>query len=155
MTTMHGASTADDEALALKGMQLFTQRKYQEAAQIFQAYLRIHSSNAHMWSNFSAALNELNRPEESIAAAREALRLKPDLLEAWNNLGAVLDRSGRALEAVSAYQEAINIAPTSDLWSNQGNAYKAAGQADQAIACYQHAIVLNPANWRACPICCL
>jgi cytochrome c-type biogenesis protein CcmH/NrfG len=50
-------------------------------------------------------------PEEALAAFREAVRLKPDLVEGWYRLGATLSGLRRYDEAIGALREAVRIKP--------------------------------------------
>jgi tetratricopeptide (TPR) repeat protein len=56
--------------------------------------------------------------DESIAAARDALKLNPDYAEAWNNLCAANNKLGRYGEAATACERALRIKPDFDLARN-------------------------------------
>jgi len=51
------------------------------------------------------------RYEDSIAAAREALKLRPDLVEAWFNIASVDHVMGKDDDAIAALREAVRIRP--------------------------------------------
>jgi len=61
---------------------------------------------------------EEGRYPESIAAAQEALQLKPDYAEAFNNICAANNRLERYEEAAKACDQALSIKPDFDLARN-------------------------------------
>jgi tetratricopeptide (TPR) repeat protein len=61
--------------------------------------------------NESLQLNEAGRYSESIAAARQALRLDPNSAEAWNNIAANCEAMHRWDDAISAARKAISLKP--------------------------------------------
>ena len=58
------------------------------------------------------------RYQESIAASKEALKLKPDYAEAYNNIAASNQAMGRWDEAIQAAQEAVKLKPEFQLAKN-------------------------------------
>jgi tetratricopeptide (TPR) repeat protein len=68
--------------------------------------------------NESLGLNQTGRYAESIAAARKALRLKPDSAEAWNNIAADNAALHRWDDAIAAAQRAISLKPGYQLAMN-------------------------------------
>jgi tetratricopeptide (TPR) repeat protein len=59
----------------------------------------------------SVVYKVLGRVDESIAAARAATKLNPDLAGLWNGLGDALMVAGRNAEAVDALRRAISLQP--------------------------------------------
>jgi tetratricopeptide (TPR) repeat protein len=78
--------------------------------------------------NLSLVYYKEKRFQDAIAAAQQAVRMKPDLAEAWNNLGAAFAELGRWDEAVSAEQNALRLRPDFQLarnnlaWAQSGKA---------------------------------
>ncbi len=66
----------------------------------------------------SLALYQQGKFEESITAAREALKSLPEYAEAWNNIGAAYNSMSRWDEAIGACQEAIRLKPDFALAKN-------------------------------------
>jgi Flp pilus assembly protein TadD len=56
--------------------------------------------------------------EESIAAAEQALKLRPDYAEAWNNICAANNQLGRFEEASKACEQALRLKPDLELARN-------------------------------------
>ena len=55
---------------------------------------------------------------DAIAAAKEALRLRPNYAEAWNNIGAAYNKLGKFNEAIAACEEALRLKPDFELARN-------------------------------------
>jgi protein O-mannosyl-transferase len=73
---------------------------------------------AESYLNQSLTLYQQGRFEESIQAAREALKLRPDYSEAWNNIAAAYNSESRWDEGISAAMEAIRLRPDNQLARN-------------------------------------
>jgi uncharacterized protein (TIGR02996 family) len=79
----------------------------------------------------SLRLNQAGQYAESIAAARQALRLDPGSAEAWNNIAAGSEALHRWDEAIAAAQKAIALKPGFQLAKNNlawAESQKAAGK---------------------------
>jgi tetratricopeptide (TPR) repeat protein len=68
--------------------------------------------------NDSLRLNQAGKYEESIAAARNVLRLDPQSAEAWNNIAANDEALHRWDDAIAAAQKAIALKPDFQLAKN-------------------------------------
>ncbi len=68
--------------------------------------------------NDSLDLNRRGKLAESIAAARAALRLDPNMAEAWNNIAAGYEGMHRWDEAIAASEKAIALKPDFQLAKN-------------------------------------
>ena len=83
-------------------------------------------------------LSDLGRPEEAVAAYREALRHKPDLPDLYNNLGLALRQADRLEEAAAALREAVRRAPQdAQAQGNLAGVLKELGRLDEAEAAYR------------------
>jgi tetratricopeptide (TPR) repeat protein len=74
------------------------------------------TSESHL--SRSRALYDQGLYSEAIAAAREALRLRPNYAEAWNNIGAAYNKLGKFDEAIAACEEALRLKPDFPLARN-------------------------------------
>ena len=70
------------------------------------------------WVTASLALYQQGKYEESIKAAREALKLRPAYAIPWNNIAAGYNQMGKWDEAIHAAQEAIRLDPNFQLAKN-------------------------------------
>ncbi len=83
--------------------------------------------------------------ERAVAAARAAIRLKPDDATARATLGDALDGQGKLSEAVAEYREAIRLRPDSAYAHNRiGTVLLGQGKRTEAVAEYREAIRLRP-----------
>jgi len=82
------------------------------AAGEYAAAIRLYPAYALAHCNRCAALTDLRRLDEAIAACREALRLSPEYQQAFTNLGAALAAAKRLPEAVENFEKASALAPT-------------------------------------------
>ena len=97
------------------------------------------------WFNLGNLLEGQGQLDESIAAYRQAIALRPDDAAAYSNLGLVLQRQGQFDEAIAASRKAIALRPDlAEAHSNLGNALKESERLDEAIASYQRALAFNP-----------
>ncbi|HWA28525.1 MAG TPA: tetratricopeptide repeat protein [Lacunisphaera sp.] len=90
-------------------------------------------------------LRGVNRPDDALAAFRQAAAVDPKLAEAHHQAGNVLKSLGRYAEAVDALSTASSLAPNhAPTWLNFGVACLEAGDRAAAIAAFQRAITLEP-----------
>jgi tetratricopeptide (TPR) repeat protein len=68
--------------------------------------------------NASLALYQQGKFDDSIQAAREALKLRPDYWEAWNNIAAAYNSESNWDEGIRAGQQAVRLRPDSQLARN-------------------------------------
>jgi tetratricopeptide (TPR) repeat protein len=74
------------------------------------------TSDSYLDSSFQAY--QQGKFSESIAAAREALKIHPDLAPAWNNIAASYNALGLFDDGMRAAQEAVRIQPDYQLAKN-------------------------------------
>ncbi len=109
---------------------------YVRAAEEAGEATRVEPDNPHAFDQLSWALG-YEQPPDSIGAekaAREAIRLQPNMFQAYYHLGRALMQQKRFAEAIDALQQAKHISPTSGT-SDFGLAqvYNAEGDYDKAI----------------------
>ncbi|HXJ42675.1 MAG TPA: tetratricopeptide repeat protein [Bryobacteraceae bacterium] len=68
--------------------------------------------------NQSMTFYQQRRYEDSIRAAQEALKLKPDFALAWNNIAAAYNAQGKWDEGIAAGEKAVRLAPDNQLAKN-------------------------------------
>ena len=90
---------------------------------------------ARGYNNLGAALSEVDRKEEAIAALRQALVIDPEHTEAYYNLGRIyLFYPGRLGDAIAALQRAIELKPDYDeAYVNLSAAFIKEGKPAEAI----------------------
>jgi tetratricopeptide (TPR) repeat protein len=92
------------EVEAAAGRFDWRERRNPEAAAHFARAAELGATDARMFLDYSRALNVLARPEESVAALRNALRLDSGLQEAHYELGIGLLRTGGWRESIAELQ---------------------------------------------------
>ncbi|MBI1358120.1 MAG: tetratricopeptide repeat protein [Acidobacteria bacterium] len=92
-----------------------------------------------------SALESEGRLEDAIAAWRQAVEKRPDLIVARRRLGAALRRMGDFTGAERQLQEAVALAPEdSRVRKELGFLYQAMGRPGQALESLQEALRLDP-----------
>lgn len=122
----YGALRQWDEALRNEREALRINPGLQIARNDLEWYLRQSNATAPAaapqsvaeWIDESLRLNRAENYEQSIAAAREALRLDPRSAEAWNNIAADDEALHRWDEAIPAARKAIALKPDFQLARN-------------------------------------
>jgi protein O-mannosyl-transferase len=85
------------------------------------AFWLSHTANLHpsptaeAYVDLSLAMFRAGKFEECIAAAREALRIRPDSARAWNNIGAAYNALSQWDAGIAAAKEAIRLKPDFEL----------------------------------------
>lgn len=123
---------------------VYRERKYAEAADLFEAYTRRRPENAgaHYMLGISAwKAGDHGRAE---GALLRTIELQPEHAKALTNLGRVLLEQGRARAALDYVEEATLVAPQSvDAWRVLGNVRSSMGEVEMAVESYQRALVLD------------
>lgn len=122
----------------------YTERKYDEAADLFAAYTR--SSPENPWGHYMYGLSswKAGDPEQAIASFDEALRLDPQHRKSLLNSARVLLETSRPREALERVERAMAIEPLSGEGLRLlGRARYELKQIPEAIDAYQQAIALD------------
>jgi serine/threonine protein kinase/Tfp pilus assembly protein PilF len=112
---------------------------YVRAAEKAREGTNVEPDNAHAWDQLSWALGYQQPPDPVGAekAAREAIRLQPNMFQAYYHLGRALMQQKRFTEAISALDQAKHISPTSGTADfGLAQVYLAQGDYDRAIATF-------------------
>jgi tetratricopeptide (TPR) repeat protein len=101
--------------------------------------------NASAWNTYGAALADLGRSEDALAAYNRALPLNPSYAPTHSNRGNSLQAMGRLEAALDAHDQALAIDPSyAAAHSHRGNALQALGRSKAALAAYDQALALDP-----------
>ena len=93
------------------GVALVNQAKHAEALAAFRASLALEAAHAEANANAANLLFRLDRPQEALPFAAQALQANPELAEAHLNHGLILHALKRYEEAVASLGRAYRIAP--------------------------------------------
>jgi tetratricopeptide (TPR) repeat protein len=115
------------------------------AAAAFGEAARLMPSFATAWSNFGAALGELERRDDAIAALRRALEYDPYGHPTLNNLGVALRDLGDLAGAEATFRQVVHIAPAFVFGRyNLAQTLLLARRYDEALAAYEDASASDP-----------
>jgi tetratricopeptide (TPR) repeat protein len=104
-----------------------------------------YPDNAIAWYSLGCAFSRLKFSDDTIAAYRQAIKLRPDYARAWCNLGVAYGEVGRMDDAIAACRQATKLKPNdAETWYNLGVCYARVGRTDDAIAAYRQAIKIKP-----------
>jgi len=144
-TTDSGQDSLSAEEWLNKGVELYSQGKYDQAIEAYDQAISINPQYAEAWNNKGLALRALGEYDEAIKAYDQAISINPQIAEAWSNKGVAFYNQGKYNEAIKAYDQAISINPQhAGTWSNKGNAFSGLGKYDEAIEACDQAIDINP-----------
>ncbi len=123
---------------------LFNQKKYQEAFTKNSQLLEEFSRSVNLYNILGGINQRLGRLEEATEAYKKALAIKPDS-NAYTNMGVALHKQGKLEEAIQAYIKALSITPHSEpTYYNMGNTLKDLGRLEEAIEAYKKALSIKP-----------
>jgi Flp pilus assembly protein TadD len=94
----------------------------------------------------------MNLHDESVAALRESVRIKPGSAETHNYLGFALKQKGLLDEAIAEYREALRLDPQRAVaYTDLGIAFNAKGLLDDAVAAFRESVRISPpgSRWQA------
>jgi eukaryotic-like serine/threonine-protein kinase len=124
----------------------WVERDLEKAAGYDKALLAIYPAYPMAYSNLSWVYNRMRRSEESVAAAKEAIRLDPRLLIAYANLAGVqLYQQADVESALETCQRALQVDPHY-AWGHDCVGWALLGKGDwaEAQAAFEKAVMFNP-----------
>ncbi|KIM31567.1 hypothetical protein M408DRAFT_63897, partial [Serendipita vermifera MAFF 305830] len=93
----------DPELQVGLGVLLYINGEFAKAADCFSAALSMRPDDYVLWNRYGSCLSNGNKPEESLAAYREALRLRPQYTRAIYNVGVACLNLGAMKEAAEHF----------------------------------------------------
>jgi peroxin-5 len=93
----------DPELQVGLGVLLYINGEFAKAADCFGAALSMRPDDYVLWNRYGSCLSNGNKPEESLAAYREALRLRPQYTRAMYNVGVACLNLGAMKEAAEHF----------------------------------------------------
>jgi len=127
------------------------------AAQLFDALLKIDSSDVENWELHALALHEAGHNEAALASIDRALSFKPNEGRYHLARALMLLALQRYEESQQAFEQAIRSAPRlADAYAGLGRMQARVGQFERALKNYKQAIALDPncsvAQWNQAQI---
>jgi Flp pilus assembly protein TadD len=116
-----------------------------EAAEHYEAAVRLKPRHAEAHSSAGVALSKAGRYAEAETHLREAIRIKPNLADPYINLGNILRLTGRFQEGEAAFRRALKLQPTDELARNSlGMLLLSDGQLRDAKVHFEKVLRLAP-----------
>lgn len=138
-------SNLDERA---RGLELYKQGKFHEAAKIFRAVVEKNRSDVEGWYQLGLALMQVQQSKEINDASKAfetALRLRPNFAAAHVGLGHVFLLRNKTYDAISEAENALRIDPKiPDAYYVLGAARLRAGAGAEALKHAETIINLNP-----------
>ncbi len=137
--------------LFARAFELASQRKFAQAAALYNKAVEIDPRSFAAWCNLAAMHLELGQTTEAANAARQAITLQPDFGPAWANLGDALRMMPSQGEAsLQAYRRAAKLLPRSpDILNKLGATLQVRGDPAQAAGLLRDALALAPQHREA------
>jgi len=133
-----------------------------KSVEILRNAISLDPQRAEYRAELGKQLIALQRSQEALQVAEEALALKPADLPTLNTLGTVFSHAGEHEKAVHCFQQASDLLQArpddkgrpdtewqADLYFNLAASLNFAGRLEQAEQCYERAISLNPRYFKA------
>lgn len=150
--TGHRRKVVEDstEARDLSAAENAIEKKdYSIAQPLLEKVVAANPSDYQAWFDLGFVHNALGHPEESIAAYRRSVEIKPNVFESNLNLGLMLEKNGQP-EAEKYLRAATQLKPTSHVEEGQERAWLSLGhllegsKPAEAITAYRKAASLRP-----------
>ena len=133
------------DALHLLGVLAHQTRRHDLAVELIGQAIKRNGRNPIYFYHLGVTLQENGKPAESVAAYRQAIRIKPDYAEAFKNEGDALKELKRFDEALESYDKALAFKPGyAEACNNRGVALRALKRLDEALASYDTALAFKP-----------
>eukprot|EP01137_Pigoraptor_chileana_P003928 Opistho-2@44853 len=97
-----------------RGNVSYYQRRYDDAARLYTASIRLDSSNHVVYSNRAAAFYQLGEFQRAVVDTDSCIELNSQFLKAYIRKGRALEALGRHQQAVDAFMSGLQIEPHDD-----------------------------------------
>ncbi len=113
------------------------------ASEAFAKSVEINATNAIVWNDYGAVLNDLSKFDEALSAFDKAIESDDSSAEYWLNKGNTLTNLEQFGDAVSAYDKAIEIEPAPRAYNAKGKALVKQDENEKAIEAFDAGIALD------------
>ncbi|TAM82733.1 MAG: TonB family protein [Acidobacteria bacterium] len=150
-STSQPNAAGDSEAETLshleRGIELWDQHTFNDAAKELRAALKIEPENVYLHLSLATILTYNRDKKAAVEECRRAIQLQPDCADAHMELAILLDDPKNPAKAVPEYQEALRLEPDySSVRFRVGYVMLQQGNVDGAIALYHEGLQLAPLN---------
>jgi Flp pilus assembly protein TadD len=109
------AASMDPVVLAAQADEHYVNRRYAQAADIYEQLVNSGSGSVDLYNNLGITLHYLGRSEEAIQRLNEGVELDPTYQRIWLTLGFVTSQLGQSTQALTALNEAIRLGPNTEV----------------------------------------
>lgn len=126
--TVPGPYTTDDPAaISNQADELFAQRRYAQAAHLYQRLLDAGHGEASTYNNLGITLHYLDRSTEALAVLNEGVAADPSYQRIWLTLGFVNSQLGELEAARSALTTAVDMGADTEVGQSAANMLETIG----------------------------
>lgn len=132
------------------GVQLYYDRRWEQAVRMFEDASRVNPKSVEIWSNLGAALTALGMTERAVSAFRQAAALDAEALELRNNravLALLQTKPEKALEILE--KAAVDFQQEVTVLLNLAQAWLALDRHDKAVETWKTILAIDPAQEEA------
>ncbi len=134
----------DEELLLLKGMILYDNEDYKNAAKYFRRVAEINPENIDALYNLASCYDAQEQYDISEKYYRKILKINPSDAEAWNNLAVCLIFQGKHEDALKAAEKALSIEEDYDnAWYNKALALYYMERYKDSVAAFKKCVELS------------
>lgn len=140
-----GSAPAADRSRANLATVYLEEKRYREAASMYEEFLRTSPGDYDVLYNLAFARRELGDQAGARKAYRDAARARPSTAEPWVGLGELEMRARRWVEARQALETALKLSPAdATAWNYLGTVMCDLNRIGEGVKCFQKAIELQP-----------
>jgi len=144
MVFAHPGHAPEDELLQ-KGIQAYTQEKFDKAMSIFDLILEHNPDNFDALNNKGVILNTLGSFVEAQTYFGKVLEVRPKSVMTLNNIGTSFVGQGDLIQAILYFDKALEIDPEHvNTLNNKGDALVQLGRYKKAISIFDKALEIDP-----------
>jgi|WetSurMetagenome_2_1015567.scaffolds.fasta_scaffold283750_1 tetratricopeptide (TPR) repeat protein len=139
-------SAETSASLTMKGDELLSAGKYQEALNAYNESIALESNNARAWAGQGYVYNALSNFSAALVSLEHAISISPNYGKATLEKGNALFGLKRYDEAIKAYEDAVKIYPEYAYLGYYGEArsFQALQKYNEALPLYEKALTFKP-----------
>jgi tetratricopeptide (TPR) repeat protein len=142
-----GSEPLTADSLMVLGTAFNTQRRFQEAAEVFEQVVALSPDRFEAWASLGLAYARQARWSEALRAFEHTTALRADNAKAWSDKSAALASLGQMDAAWQADQRAMALNSTNAfIWGNRTGIFMLERRYDEALEAIERAIALGPDN---------
>lgn len=154
-----GNEQKKEKQLLMKAIHCFNADRYSAGIDILQKLVPKCSKPrdyAAVYTFLALMYEQVDKPENAMAAYRAVLKYDDARSTVWSNLGRLHRKKGYHKEAIACYKKALDIDPKNEYaYNNMGNSYLRLGEYQKAAELAEKALEIKPAFVQALELLCV